>query len=187
MPDDSNSVNTGVGAMAPDASTSPVDWSRPIEAVHEDGRVVPAQRLRHDADNTWPDENGQFHVCSNAGMFWESNGKPWRADRGYRIRNVQPTTPELDPALWDRMVALVRWMADRYDNGRSDDESVARDAYPWMRDARAIVGDLPKPVDPDLIEARKLAAEVEDFPHGSLEDLALAAIKRGRQLAGEQA
>jgi hypothetical protein len=71
-------------------------------------------------------------------------------------------------------------------------------------EVNAIVAELPEPVDPDLIEARKLVAQryrKEDCPlsyhqvHAAImlgEDDAtqsvqncLAAIKRGRELAGE--
>lgn len=86
----------------------------------------------------------------------------------------------------DRMEALVRSMAN--------DE--ARD-YP--AEARAIVALLPEPVDPDLVEARKiceervrlvdanLAAEYRDGDYDTQMEMqvTLAAIKRGRQLERE--
>lgn len=163
MPGNSNSLNTRVGAMAPDASTSAVEWGPEIQVngkrpewlasgpqcilLHN---VTGWHQYRADAVNPdhvgWAMPNG----TANVDLIRLPADHPH-----YR----QPTTSERDPALWDRMVALVRSMADRYDNGRSDDESVARDAYPWMREARAIVADLPKPVDPDLLLAREIVAE----------------------------
>lgn len=99
----------------------------------------------------------------------------------------QPTTPELDPALWDRMVALVRELASR------DGACFVGEI---KHEAQAIVADLPKPVDPDLIEARKICAMKPgvnalgrcayldgNWDEGSDVSVALAAIKRGRELA----
>lgn len=178
MPDDSNNVNSGARA------SGTVDWSRPIEAVHEDGWVVSCSFAEDDGGrfipmrvHGVPIDGPDNHYAEG---FFDKDGT--RPQSKWRIRNVQPTTPELNPALWDLMVALVRDMADRYNNGRSDDESVARDAYPFLREANSIVAALPKPVDPDV----QAAADLLDSFGDALPDaksLALAAIKRGRELA----
>lgn len=99
---------------------------------------------------------------------------------------------EIAPELVERMVALVREIAaDRF----------LRSASPYVHSfakiAADIVAELPEPVDPDLIEVRKMLAERYD-PEASgdyirailagKEDYTapiincLAAIKRGREL-----
>lgn len=199
MPDDSNSPNTYVRAMAPDASTSPVDWSRPIEAVHEDGRVVPVTLGRRDEtmDSSIFVNGYRQRVHFDGKEDWAADWGGLHLIRAWRIRNVQTTTPERDPALWDRMVGLVRRLADG-----------AHNYVDAVERARAIVAALPKSVDPDLILAREMAKEMairsdhrwgkepflSEYDSGALDDneksgvsLALHAIKRGRELAGEQA
>lgn len=105
---------------------------------------------------------------------------------------------EIAPETVERMVALVRGLSDpqidaRYNLGVSD--------------ARAIAALLPEPVDPDLVEARQIAADAifpTPAPNGATEDQVrlrnailagkrdnepaavgaiLKAIKRGRELA----
>lgn len=198
--------------MAPDASTSPVDWSRPIEAVHEDGWVVAVElAFGPDSDDVYkittplePSHGQAQYFKTDGTQEWKlsdrlGGGRPWH------IRNVQPTTPELDPALWDRMVALVRkcHALTDYDHplpGAPFIGKAVTEDEQWLADeARAIVADLPKPVDSDLIEARRIAA-CDGFYEGTRETvergehdeawpvrIALAAIKRGRELAGDKA
>jgi len=91
--------------------------------------------------------------------------------------------------LVERMVELVRDLhADHVKHGSHDyvQDFVLRTA--------AIVAELPNPVDPDLIEARKVAAETfyrgvtDDVLAGEYDDkgrvvkCCLAGIKRGREL-----
>jgi hypothetical protein len=101
----------------------------------------------------------------------------------------------IDPALVARMVALVRTAAAWKNSVVSEgfDNRLAETA----NEAREIVAFLPKPVDPDLIEARRVAATIfdghlwasailagkKDEDQASGVSLALAAIKRGRELA----
>jgi hypothetical protein len=101
---------------------------------------------------------------------------------------------EIAPELVERMAALIRDLhADHLTYAMHDrvQDFVARTA--------AIVAELPKPVDPDLIEARNLAASrwdredmnswAQTILSGACDGhtdvtLALTAIKRGRELAG---
>jgi len=102
----------------------------------------------------------------------------------------QPITLERDPALWDRMEALVRRMAKGFYLHAVNEEGIGTtDA---VVQAQGIVRDLPTPVDPDEEAARDVAARVaEDASSFDLHDLEMAAlegIKRGRELAqGERA
>jgi hypothetical protein len=142
------------------------------------------QRVHFDGKEDWAADWGGLHLI-----------------RAWRIRNVQPTTPERDP-MRERLEALVWRMAERYNSGAGDYDSIGRDALPFLRDAHDMTADLPKPVDPDLIEAREIAASMLEVAQGGthIEEtrrgerdgyvhvcIAFAGIQRGRELAGEQA
>lgn len=119
----------------------------------------------------------------------QSNSREWRhvtairlpADHPHYAASQPRTAPsggEVGPEVVERMKRVImRHVACKttmFDNESGPNLSVEAEF-------RAIAS-LVAP-DPDLAEARKLAAEVEDAPYGTLEDLALAAIKRGRALA----
>jgi hypothetical protein len=110
---------------------------------------------------------------------------------------------EYDPELVERMVALVRKIAEEADRFQIETGSLDSDfllaegSALAARESRTIVAMLPEPVDPDLIEAREFIvrfngphAEVgytKSVREGRLDDnedlqLFLAAIKRGREL-----
>lgn len=102
----------------------------------------------------------------------------------------QPTAPELDPALWDRIVRAIH----AYASGSPELITTGRSVYAEMQ---ALSAELPKLTDPDLIEARRIVKEVNlmssyDYEGGTFDETpivqaALVALKRGRALAGEQA
>lgn len=126
-----------------------VDWSRPIEAVHEDGRVRPADkclRVGYEHSASWFD--GDRH-CS-----WEfySDGLPWPGMNDWRIRNVATPAPKYPDALVERMVAAIRrWVACEGDAGNGHANTVAAEF-------RAIVAELPAEVNAD----EALAARIVD-------------------------
>lgn len=105
----------------------------------------------------------------------------------------------IEPELVERMVALVREMGGNSSIGMPFDEaSAVRYSSTHYSLARGIVDALPKPVDPDLIEARKMAADAHpqvtttNFLDGRADkgcavQYRLAGIKRGRELATESA
>lgn len=173
-----------------------VDWTKPIEAVHEDGRVVSA----HVEDKPIDDMDSvgvrradkvYMHVKQDGTYYSVGYGDGWR------IRNVQPAVAkpaEIDAALVERMVAALRLAADMGSMSHADDIDAAGEA------ARAIVAELPEPVDADLLEARKLACENSRWErncdqwrateegrqdHIPMVRAALAGIKRGRALERE--
>ena len=169
---------------------SKVDWTKPLEAVHEDGRVV---ALEADKYYGFPDGDGDY--CTKGSnmeglpIAWKADGQPWckmPEIAGWRIRNVQPTaTPS--PELINRMKDLI---------GRIGTGSIA-DVLQWGEEARAIAREL-EPVDADLLAARDVVAqEHTDSGHtntdrseldsGKLDSerpmrIALAAIAKGRQM-----
>jgi len=96
---------------------------------------------------------------------------------------------KFDAALWDQMGALVRRMAER-----EEDRGGCLNITAWMLEADAISAALPAPVDPDLIEARKINDSspydlTEMDPRAAqrvvnqVQDAILAGIKLGRALA----
>jgi len=172
---------------------SPIDWSGELEAVHEDGRVVPVQlKSGPDPDgdyNVTPAPEGGHNCFRPDGSKWV--GKYLKPDTGWRIRNVTPQpAPQADtkPDVTARMEALVREIAEHGPH--------AFITKYMAEEARAIVALLPEPVDPDLIEAREIAAAYLNAPVSDVRDggydsspevgCALMGLKRrGIALAGE--
>jgi hypothetical protein len=132
-----------------------IDWSKPIEAVHADGRIVSVE--------TWGgvDYSGDCVTkpkIDGVEGIWRSDGTPWGADysgretiKHWRLRNTPSATPTRT-ALEQRMEDLVRRMADD-----KWDQSIYTGGI--LAEARAIVAELPEPVDGDLLEARKVFAD----------------------------
>lgn len=168
--------------------TQAIDWSAPIEAVHEDGRVqhvkicdetATRRRVRPSLEGAW--------------WFDATDGKHEVPGFQWRIRNVQPATQTQTLTAQEhlaRMEALVRKMA------MADKAEVAimgtgqREAY---LEARALVAEMEPVVNGDLVEARRIVKETNvmasyDYEGGGFDSTpiiqaALAAIKRGRELA----
>ncbi|GAM01913.1 hypothetical protein [Sphingomonas parapaucimobilis] len=164
-----------------------VDWAKPIEAVHVDGRVVAMELAggrsafgsiltRHTAG---PETN----------TSWNDDGTDTVNRSGWRIRNVADVpcnfkAPSDDIAK--RMEAFIRHAA----------AGPIADSYAMYREARAIEALMDQRVDADLLEARKIANasrlstdpdEVAGFLIGKCDKhplvvCALAAIKLGRKL-----
>lgn len=89
-------------------------------------------------------------------------------------------TNDIPDEVVARMVALVREMADR------DSPTYYYDLFMRARDIAAL---LPEPVDPDLIEARKIVKacypEMTEGYNGRRMMVAKSALARGRELAKE--
>ena len=126
-----------------------VDFSQPIEAYHTDGSVVAAV-VRDERPHP---ANGCYWVSSSVFSNWVMPGCDLIGN-GWRVRNVvhaKPSTPS-NEELTQRMEAYIRRVAaDGYTPGD-------------IAEARAIVSDLPKPVDPidpDLLIAREIANQIE--------------------------
>jgi len=154
-----------------------IDWSKPLECYHEDGRVEPVIREESPTAEKWiVTDHSRPHIPT----VWNNDGTPWmKKDDGWTIRNVQPDTSDLTA----RMEKLVREMAGSGAGFIAD--------YRTTEEARAIVALLPPVVDADLVEARKLCAKLynpqwaaEEWPLLENEFLrAIAkAIKHGRAL-----
>lgn len=162
------------------SQVSEVDWSKPIEAYHTDGRICPATKVY--GETSWR--------CD--GHWWHSN----RIDGstgfdGWRIRNVaqptliHPTAPipsEVGPEVVERMIALVRAVSEH--GGTMVN----------LAEARAIVALMPEPVDADRVEVRRIVADAlpqklragilaGDEDHTVSITAPLACLKRGRALA----
>lgn len=135
---------------------APIDWSKPIEAVHEDGRVVPVSFVDYngiDGTSGVPDAVGDRYTndpqdeVGRTGI-WLPSGEAWSSDRrSWHLRNVPQAGAK--PDLTARMEALVRRMAD----------NKTGDGWATIVEARAIVALLPEPVDPDEQYARDLIRE----------------------------
>lgn len=136
-----------------------INWSQPIEAVHEDGRVVAVCRC--------DSPEGAYHISPSLPGGWfafGSDGAHLAHNAGWRIRNVAtppadartaPNGGEVGPEVVERMIALVREVA-RMPKGYSGYASIRNAAGD---EARAIVALLPEPVDADEQYARDLIRE----------------------------
>lgn len=192
---------------------SGVDWSAPIEAVHEDGRVSRGVMFEGYAKSH--PEAAMCWMPTEFRTYFGRDGEPIYPECGWRIRNVLqpaadakgidstdtlPTAPsggEVGPEVVERMIALVRRLSASLDKGSTVFPSLS--SMEHYAEARAIVALLPEPVDADLVEARRIAVEQLTAPgqsevflgliadgtndHYSEVRIALAAIKRGRALA----
>lgn len=64
-----------------------IDWTKPIEAYHPDGRVMPVEYIpeKYDGDHyTKGDFDGFFGIWKDDGCAWIGNENQWR------IRNTRP-------------------------------------------------------------------------------------------------
>lgn len=144
------------------------------------GGRIPVDGVRPD----WLKDTDIIRAWSKSGKEWlpwrTANHNGWK-DTGfvamyanhphYQKQASQPEAPAIDPALVERMVALVRDVAKfSFLNGHEK----------W-EEARDILKAL-EPVDEDAEEAKRVVAEDK---WGNAYDLALAAIRRGRQLEQE--
>lgn len=169
-----------------------IDWSGELEAVHEDGRVLPASSYSSGMVDgkrvQWTGWQG------NAG--WIDYDTGLGADHpGWRIRNVPQPTPQADtkPDLTAEVEDMGQQLAALMERHEALAERVARMPMP------AAIRTMDLRLDPDLIEARKLVAERtgrlqiecgysrsvldgEQDDHPAVINT-LAAIKRGRALA----
>ena len=129
---------------------------RPMEAYHEDGRVVPA---RYGCSAS----GGTVEIWFNGGYHNALMPSGYIGD-GWRIRNVaEPAQAYIRiPMTGDlakRMEALVRDMAAMPCKNKYPDVVIGRAARIAFNEARAIVALLPEPVDADLVEARSIIAD----------------------------
>jgi len=94
-------------------------------------------------------------------------------------------TPDIPQDLAQEMADLVRWMS-QFNQGPFGPDHIER-LQNQYKIAREIAARLPKPVDPDLVEAREIVSR--EWPlaapqnEHALQQATLAGIKRGRQLA----
>ena len=153
-----------------------VDWSRPIEAVHEDGRVMP-MAVRGTPNPYGPVETTMSPDPKVTNEFWYKDGRDYCITRSaWRIRNIpeHPTPTQYAPELVERMVALCRHAAVSA-SGHTQEE------------ARSILSDLPQEVDPDEAYAEQLILEMgwageAEIGEAAVRRLVAQAYAAGRQL-----
>jgi len=178
---------------------APIDWSGELEAVHEDGRVVPVKLF------SGPDNDGDYAVRpapDGMNSCFRPDGSKWvgrffRADTGWRIRNVTPQpTPQADTkpdvtALREKIMEAARVVTEGrgnwgHDRSYRDGASAMYTVILAQLDAL-----LPETVDPEYGRAEKLLTELwyEEDRFGSIVKFAAEQVARGRELAlaGEKA
>lgn len=186
-----------------------VDWSKPIEAVHDDGRIVSVCLSQHQPHAKM--KNVEPSLDEGSTFTFMADGSHYAPHVRWRIRNTQnyteqvmeladaatlfekqvrePSTIPVDKALWERVVGLIRDMAGW--------PTASTPPIRFELEARAIAELLRPVVDEDLIEAREVAASMYDNGRNELlasnvrkglrddgmdVSIALAAIARGRAL-----
>ena len=154
---------------------SKLDWTKPIEAIREsDGKVL-AVTLQ---PGKWPNEHGEYYTAecphpSESNYGWKADGTDLCSHRKWRIRNRQPTTVEVDAAVWERCVGLVREVS----GPRCPSVSSAA-----VNEAREIAKLLPVEVDPDEALADRLYDDWTKDPSDApfARDAMLYAIRKVR-------
>jgi len=176
-----------------------LDWSKPIEAVHEDGRVVPVALRKwhrggqmHDS----PDDDGDYYTTGNFewSAVWNADGRHWMGEGRWRIRNVAqaPETPhpapspsEVGPEVVAVLVEALAAMLYEATNGDADcviSSDTLDEARGALARGRAL---LPEPVDADEAEVQFILHRWEENELETTEDAVREALKRGRALASE--
>lgn len=164
-----------------------IDWNGKLEAVHTDGTVLPAISNGMDSD-------GVYTVAFKGVESWYVKGDGSVTGTQWTIRNVAPSVPTptpderaVAPELVARLVVLARSVAT------SPACTIAQTV-----EAQNILAAL-EPVDPMLLEARKIVADQygesgnvahlrEQALSGEGDEwfhtkVALSALRRGRSLA----
>ncbi len=140
-------------AMLEEQIAPTIDWSRPIETVDGETRHV----IKRDHDSVYIGPLPDDPRCKEAGGegLWYSTstgicvGFPTKWGWVPKLRNVVEIT------VAERMEAFIRNLAKTYSMfDLLPDTTFGKQ----IAELRAIVADLPELVDPDLIEARKIAA-----------------------------
>ena len=195
-----------------------LDRSRPMRAVHrETGEVADVSTVDQSKALRIGGMTAYFDRYGNP----KDDFCPWRVENvptyteavmelGRVNFDAEAVTPEqlvaaiadtipVDAALWERVTALVRNVASfprmRLTTSAGDEiDGTVTSLDLAVGEARTIAELLPPVIDPDLIEARKIAADALDEPetakqvmdgksdHSVWVKSALTAIKRGRAL-----
>ncbi len=134
-----------------------IDWSKPIEAVHEDGRVEVSVFSHFDRDG---DAVTTDSPAPQSNVFWTRGGRDLCRGSGWTIRNVTPPMIDLSPETVGKK------------------QSVAFSSVMYAEFAKTF-----EQADPDMAEAADMLGFGE-YIGGFLHHRLAAAIKRGRALAG---
>ena len=171
-----------------------IDWSKPIEAVHVDGRVKPmilSPEWAGACDFKTTESPDEY----NSNSYWHKSGANGFVRSPWTIRNVAPATPTRTALeQLEKYEGLLRRLAECSASLGEPGEPVRK----LVVEARAIVAELPEVADGDLLEARNVVMQVHKDRGYMNEDraaldageydndqpvlIAVAAIKRGRAL-----
>ncbi|MBB4618975.1 hypothetical protein [Sphingomonas abaci] len=148
-----------------------IDWSKPIEALHEDGRVVAVRRLFSPP--------GTYHVGPHLEGGWfafDSDGKHITRHCPWRIRNVPQPTPQADtkPDLTARKNAMT--VAEVREMLAHDEATIIATLIDWGFA-------LPEPADPDEEAVQSILASWNANELETTEDAIREAVRYGRALA----
>jgi hypothetical protein len=143
-----------------------VDWSKPIEAIHTDGRVVPVRLIETDPSEPYTPRKISPRL-TNPDAWWFQEDGLWdsRRPHDWRIRNVAqapettrtaPSGGEVGPEVHSFLVPKLteaqarEWVATNAPGAKADG------LLAFLAEHSAL---LPEPVDADLVEARELLAQ----------------------------
>jgi len=178
-----------------------VDSSQPIEAVHDSGAIGTVSPC---ALPSLPNMAFAGRVNNGERLGWDKYGRPLAFYCPWRIRNTaKPSTPsneeltqrmELSLEMQARLVAFARQVASKPD-WMLNHATVLEERD--LREAKAIVSDLPKPVDAiDMADAsvawqelEALASLIERPPHDDVnlvQSVALRAAQAIRRVRAER-
>jgi hypothetical protein len=149
-----------------------IDITKPLEAVHSDGRVVPMTFIMLDNyGNILTKENPE---PKNSNRWWRIDGKDCRINSGWHLRNVkEPKMERTGLEHVEHMEALLRKMVT---------DCTSHSIPKHYEEARAIVAEIDKAKGPQTDEDFA-AALVSEHCDGSVMEWVCRGIAKGRELA----
>lgn len=175
---------------------SKIDWDRPLEAYHEDGRVMEITYAQPSGNEQWPlcgVADGKHIFMGPLGVSRSAYGDM----PGWDVRNVtEPKADAFDTAFREGSTDIPQWAWDRMKAEYIEKDGMAASF------ARYVMTKEEALVDPDLIAAREVVCGYHHDKHpespwhmemaeqvrsgdrdgGPVMLVAYHAIKRGREL-----
>jgi len=175
-----------------------IRWDEPIEAVHEDGIIIPVEGIHNWPNTEWPHAG----VADREHIYMRDDGRcsraTWGDMTGWRIRNVAqapetgstaPSPSEVGPevVLTAEQAEMLRKTLAGIGAcvGTTIGHHTVFVPARLICEAREALALLPEPVDADEAEVQFILHRWEENELETTEDAVREALKRGRALEKE--